>query len=139
MGAPSSSSAYGSYEELVQDPQVDVIYVATPHSHHFDNCLLALGAGKHVVCEKPFTVNAAQTKILIEMAREKRLFLMEAVWTRFFPLSVEVRDMVKSGKLGEVKRVHAELNIASNPTVAYADGKHRMVGGHGPAPRWIVC
>ncbi|KAI5800250.1 dimeric dihydrodiol dehydrogenase [Peziza echinospora] len=126
VGAPETATAHGTYEELVNDPNVDIIYVATPHSHHFANTLLALRAGKHVVCEKPFTVNAAQTKILVQLARDKNLFLMEAVWTRFFPLSIAVREFVKSGKIGTVKRVIADLSLAQPPEKFFADS-HRMV------------
>lgn len=77
--APESAKAYGSYEELVQDPNVDIVYVATPHSHHYQNSRLALEAGKNVLCEKAFTTNAKQLEILIKIAKEKNLFLMEAV------------------------------------------------------------
>ncbi|KAF8468315.1 putative Trans-1,2-dihydrobenzene-1,2-diol dehydrogenase [Kalaharituber pfeilii] len=128
VGAPDAT-AYGSYEELVADPNVDVIYVATPHSHHYSNTLLALNAGKHVVCEKPFTVNAAQTKILVELAKLKGLFLMEAVWTRFFPLSIAVRQYVKDGKIGVVKRVMADLSLPQTPETHFPDS-HRMVNPH---------
>ncbi|KAF3932623.1 hypothetical protein ABW19_dt0200458 [Dactylella cylindrospora] len=110
-GVPSTAKAHGTYESLVADPNVDIIYVATPHSHHFPHVLLALNAGKHVLCEKPFTVNADQAKILYNVAKEKNLFLMEAVWTRFFPLSREVRKLVTDGKIGEVKRVVADLSL----------------------------
>ncbi|KAI5787101.1 dimeric dihydrodiol dehydrogenase [Geopyxis carbonaria] len=127
VGAPASATAYDSYADLVADPSCDIIYIATPHSHHFANCLAALNAGKHVVCEKPFTVNAAQFEIVAALAKSKGLFLMEAVWTRFFPLSVAVREMVKSGRVGEVRKVTAELNLAEDPDVKYADGQHRMV------------
>ena len=120
------SAAYGSYGELVADPNVDIIYIATPHSHHFANALSALNAGKHVVCEKPFTVNAEQTKILVKLAREKKLFLMEAVWTRFFPLSIAVREYVKRGQIGTVKRVIADLSLPQTPDTHFADS-HRMV------------
>ncbi|KAL8821695.1 MAG: hypothetical protein Q9191_007259, partial [Dirinaria sp. TL-2023a] len=95
---PSSASAYGSYEELVHDPNVDIIYVATPHSHHYQNTMLCLLAGKPVLCEKAFTVNAAQTEKLISVAKEKNLFLMEAVWTRFFPLSIQIRSLIERGE-----------------------------------------
>lgn len=77
--APDSAKAYGSYKELVADPNVDIIYVATPHSHHYQNVMLCLEAGKNVLCEKAFTTNAAQTEALIKKAKEKNLFLMEAV------------------------------------------------------------
>lgn len=79
VGAPDSAKAYGSYKELVADKEVDIIYVATPHSHHYQNVRLALEAGKDVLCEKAFTTNAKQAEELIGIAREKKLFLMEAV------------------------------------------------------------
>jgi len=111
--APPTAKAYGSYAELVNDPTVDIIYVATPHSHHFQNTMLCLEAGKHVLCEKAFTVNAAQARKLVETARAKGLFLMEAVWTRYFPLSIKVRELVTSGAIGKVHRVIADLSIGS--------------------------
>jgi predicted dehydrogenase len=95
---------------LVNDPNVDAIYVATPHSHHYGNVKLALNAGKHVLCEKPFTVNASQAEILADLAKQKKRFLLEAVWTRFFPLSIQVRQAISSGKLGEVHLVFADLS-----------------------------
>jgi len=102
---PSSTKAYGSYHELVADPDVDIVYVATPHSHHFQNAMLALEAGKNVLCEKALTVNAAQSRKLIETAKAKGVFFMEAVWTRYFPLSIQVRELLKSGAIGTVYRV----------------------------------
>lgn len=86
------------------DPNVDIIYVATPHSHHFQNTMLCLEAGKHVLCEKAFTVTASQTKKLVEKAKAKNLFLMEAVWTRYFPLSIKVRELITTGAIGNVYR-----------------------------------
>lgn len=109
--APGWAKAYGSYAELANDPNVDIIYVATPHSHHFQNTMLCLEAGKNVLCEKAFTVNAAQAKKLVEKAKEKGVFLMEAVWTRYFPLSMKIREMVKDGKIGKVERVLSDLSI----------------------------
>jgi dihydrodiol dehydrogenase / D-xylose 1-dehydrogenase (NADP) len=88
VGAPSSAKGYGSYEELVADKNVDI-----------QNAMLCLEAGKNVLCEKAFTVNAAQAKKLAEKAKEKNLFLMEAVWTRYFPLSIYVREVITSGKV----------------------------------------
>lgn len=99
-----STKAYGSYAELVADPNVDIIYVATPHSHHFQNTMLALEANKHVLCEKAFTVTASQTRKLVETAKAKNLFLMEAVWTRYFPLSIKIRELIQSGAIGTVYR-----------------------------------
>ncbi|PYI30996.1 NAD(P)-binding protein [Aspergillus indologenus CBS 114.80] len=125
-GIPAPCAAYGSYEQLVADANVDVVYVATPHSHHFQNVMLALEAGKNVLCEKAFTVNAAQAKILCETARKKNLFLMEAVWTRYFPLSVQVRDLIKQGAIGEVLRVIAD-NSFGDPVEERWGTEHRMV------------
>ena len=126
---PSSAKAYGSYEALARDPDVDIIYVSSPHSHHFQNTMLCLLAGKHVLCEKAFTVNAAQTEKLIETAKEKKLFLMEAVWTRFFPLSIYIRDTIKNEGLGAVHRVIADLSFGQDIENTWGvDGaKHRMV------------
>ncbi|KAI9807065.1 MAG: hypothetical protein M1825_005782 [Sarcosagium campestre] len=111
---PAEAKAYGSYEELVQDPNVDIIYVATPHSHHYQNAMLCLKAGKHVLCEKSFTVNAAQAKKLVEVAREKKLFLMEALWTRYFPLSIEIRGLIERGEIGPIHRVIADLSFGED-------------------------
>ncbi len=127
--APSTAKAYGSYAELVADPNVDIIYVATPHSHHFQNTMLALEAGKHVLCEKAFTVNAKQARKLVETAKAKNLFLMEAVWTRYFPLSIKIRELVMSGAIGKVSRVFADLSLAQadeNGGLKFDEG-HRMV------------
>ncbi|KXT15126.1 hypothetical protein AC579_6464 [Pseudocercospora musae] len=124
--AADSAKAYGSYKELVADPNVDIIYVATPHSHHYQNVRLCLEAGKNVLCEKAFTTNAKQLEVLIKLAQEKNLFLMEAVWTRYFPLSIYVRDIITSGKIGTVYRAQADLSIGAPPEQAF-DDKHRMV------------
>lgn len=127
VNAPSSAKAYGSYKELVADPNVEIIYVASPHSHHYQNAMLCLEAGKNVLCEKALTVNAKQAKLLVEKAKEKNLFFMEAVWTRYFPLSIYVRELITSGKLGNIHRVLADNSIYSDPEKDFADGKHRMV------------
>jgi hypothetical protein len=126
VNAPSTAKAYGSYEDLVQDPNVDIIYVATPHSHHYQNARLCLEAGKHTLCEKAFTVNAAQAEILVQIAREKKVFLMEAVWTRYFPVAKAVREFVKSGKLGEVRRVWADTSFWKDVEKEFGT-EHRMV------------
>jgi predicted dehydrogenase len=126
QSSPSSCTAYGSYAELVKDPNVDIIYVATPHSHHFQNCMLCLEAGKPVLCEKAFTVNAEQAKILYETAKAKKVFLMEAVWTRYFPLSIAVRNHITSGDIGEALRVSADLSIGVIPEEEF-QVSHRMV------------
>ncbi|WP_435924265.1 Gfo/Idh/MocA family protein [Paenibacillus sp. DYY-L-2] len=106
--------AYGSYEELVNDPDIDAIYVATPHPYHKDNVLTALKAGKAVLCEKPFTVNSKELQELITSARQNNLFLMEAMWTRFLPPIVQVRKWLEEGKIGEVKLLKAEFGFRSD-------------------------
>jgi predicted dehydrogenase len=107
--APGSPKAYGSYAELVADPDVDIVYVATPHSHHFQNVMLCFEAGKPVLCEKALTVNAAQAKKLVETAKAKKLFFMEAVWTRYFPLSIKIRELIQKGEIGNVYRTIGRL------------------------------
>lgn len=119
-------AAYGSYKELAQDSNVDIIYVATPHSHHFQNCMLVLENNKAILCEKSLTVNAAQTKILYAEAKKRNLFFMEAVWTRYFPLSIKVRETIQKGRIGEVLRVHSDLSVGEVPEEAF-DVSHRMI------------
>ncbi|KAF3342567.1 hypothetical protein VdG2_09527 [Verticillium dahliae VDG2] len=131
IDGPQEAKTYGSYAELVADPDVDIIYVATPHSHHFQNAMLALRAGKHVLCEKALTVTAEQARRLVATAREKNLFFMEAVWTRYQPLSLKVRELVQAGEIGTVSRVTADLsfnNVEDHDTgrLSFADS-HRMV------------
>lgn len=101
--------AYGSYEELVKDHQVDLVYIATPHSHHFEHTMLALENGKHVLVEKAFTANTREAKILLETAREKGLFITEAIWTRYMPMSHKVKELMESGIIGEPRVLTATL------------------------------
>lgn len=102
---------HASYEALVQDSQVDVIYVSTPHNLHRENTLLCLDAGKPVICEKPFAINAAEAADMVAKAREKKLFLMEAMWTRYLPVMVRVRELLASGVIGEVRMVTADFGF----------------------------
>jgi dihydrodiol dehydrogenase / D-xylose 1-dehydrogenase (NADP) len=95
--------AYSSYEALVSDSQVDAIYVATPHRFHFENVMLCLNAGKPVLCEKPLTVNTVETKKLIETSKTKKVFLMEALWTRYLPIYQQVRKWLDAGVIGDIK------------------------------------
>jgi len=107
--------AYGSYDDLVADPDVDAIYVASPHSEHHDHALLALRAGKPVLVEKAFTLNAAQARAVFEEAGKRGLFAMEAMWSRFLPHYTAMRQILDSGDLGQVTSivgVHAQaLNM----------------------------
>ena len=99
---------YASYQALVEDPDVDVVYVATPHPSHRDDALLALSAGKPVLVEKPFTMTAAEAKEVVAAARGAKLFLMEAMWTRFLPHIAEVRRLLDESSLGEIVSVSAD-------------------------------
>lgn len=119
------AAAYGSYEELVSDDRVDVVYVASPHSEHHEHALLALGAGKPVLVEKAFTRNAAEAREVLDLARARGLFAMEAMWTRFLPHIDVVRQAVESGLLGEVLTVMADHGQALHP-----DGPERLSSPH---------
>lgn len=101
--------AYGSYEEMLSDPQVELVYVATPHSHHYRYAKMCLEYGKHVLVEKAFTVNAWQAEELIRMSEEKGLLLAEAIWTRYMPSRKMIDDLVESGAIGKVTSLTANL------------------------------
>ena len=100
--------AHPSYEGLAADPEVDVIYVATPHPMHFANAKMALAAGKHVLVEKPFTLNAPEAEELVALAEAKGLVALEAMWTRFLPHMIRLREIVSSGALGSIRSVIAD-------------------------------
>lgn len=110
-----AARAHAGYEALVSDPAVDVVYVASPHSHHLEHTLLALEAGKPVLCEKPLALDAGQAAQMIAHAGARGLFLMEAMWTRFFPLVREALDLVGSGALGRLRILAADLGIHRTP------------------------
>jgi len=95
-------NAHASYEALVNDPEVDVVYVSTPHPFHAANATLALNAGKHVLVEKAFTLNAGEARALVELAASKDLLVQEAMWTRFLPHMARIREIIAAGTLGEV-------------------------------------
>ncbi len=101
-------TAYGSYEQLVKDPTIDAIYVATPHPAHHDNVILALNAGKPVLCEKPFAVNAGEAQAMVDAAAKNKVALMEAMWARFLPHYSKVREIIASGVLGPILSIHAD-------------------------------
>jgi predicted dehydrogenase len=100
--------AFGSYEQLVADPEVDVVYVASPHSEHHAHALLVVNAGKHVLVEKAFTRNAAEAREVFAAGRDKGVFVQEAMWTRFLPRTDVVRQLLEDGSLGEVQAVVAD-------------------------------
>jgi predicted dehydrogenase len=118
---PTSASAFAdtfdvphrhsSYEELARDPDLDVVYIATPHSLHRENTLLCLEAGKAVLCEKPFAINAAEAEEMIGLARERGLFVMEAMWSRFFPAMGKVRELLAAGVIGQVRLLTVDFGF----------------------------
>ncbi|RIQ17215.1 Gfo/Idh/MocA family protein, partial [Jiangella rhizosphaerae] len=113
--------AYDDVRALVDDPAVDVVYVATPHAQHAPVVEAALDAGKAVLCEKAFTMSLADTTRLTELARERGVFCMEDMWTRFNPLIVQLRQLVADGAIGDVRAVTADLGFVAPP-----DRTHRL-------------
>lgn len=110
-GDGSAGAALPGYRRLLEDPEVDIVYIATPHARHYLAAREALEAGKHVLCEKPMTLNLREAEHLVSLAREKGLFLMEAVWTRFLPSMQRAAEIVASGELGEVRWMQADLGF----------------------------
>jgi predicted dehydrogenase len=114
--------AYGDYRDLLADPDVEVVYVATPHAQHREVTLAALDAGKHVLCEKAFALTVADAEEMIDRARSKQnLFLMEAMWTRFNPLIRRIHDAVRGGEIGEVRMIRADFGFRHT-----FDADHRL-------------
>ena len=124
---------HGSYIELVNDPEVDVIYVATPHPFHKECAMLCLEAGKAVLCEKPLTVDAEQAEELIAYAREHKQFLMEAMWTRFLPIIVKVRGWLAEGTIGEPRLLTADHGSRKTLSTEILEGRlfNPKLGGGG--------
>ncbi len=113
---------HASYEALVADPDVDAIYVATPHPVHKENCLLAIANGKPVLCEKPFTVNLGETMEIIAAAKAANLLVMDGMWSRFLPHIVKAQELANSGVIGEVRMIQADFAFR---------------GGWSPELRWL--
>ncbi|MDE5596948.1 MAG: Gfo/Idh/MocA family oxidoreductase, partial [Lachnospiraceae bacterium] len=102
--------AYGSYEEMLADKEVELIYIATPHSHHYTHMKQCIAAGKHVLCEKAFTVNAGQAEDVFKLAEEKGVLVTEAIWTRYMPSRTIINNLLADGLIGEVKTLTANLS-----------------------------
>ncbi len=124
-----AQAAYGSYAALADADGVDIIYIGTPHPMHADNAMLALRGGKAVLCEKPFTMNLREAEQVVALAREKNLFLMEAMWTRFMPALAEVRRIIASGEIGQVHQLHADFGFASTRDPAHRVNNRELGGG----------
>ena len=103
--------SYGSWKEISSDPDIDIVYVATHHPFHFENTLACLREGKAVLCEKPITMNKKELEILVRAASEKKAFLMEALWTLFFPSIRKVQEIAGSGKLGKLQSIYADFGF----------------------------
>lgn len=112
--------AYGSYEEMVNDPEVELVYIASPHSLHYEHAKLCLEHGKHVLVEKAFTINALQAEELINIAKEKKLLLVEAIWTRFMPSRTIINEIIEKGIVGKPVSLTANLGY-------YLQDKERLI------------
>jgi len=108
FGAPRY---YNNYEELAADPAIDVIYIATPHGYHHEHALLCLQHGKAVLCEKPMALDRRQVQEMVDAARQHKTFLMEAMWTRFLPLTEKILELIGNGRLGTIKYVRADFGF----------------------------
>lgn len=106
-----AARAYGSYEQLAADPEVDAVYVASPHSGHCEHTLLCLNAGKAVLCEKPLAINEREARRMVEAARARDIFLMEAMWMRFMPVHARVREWIRGGAIGDPRMARAEFGF----------------------------
>ena len=111
FGTRDRTRAHASYDALVTDPEVDVVYLATPHSLHLAGARLAFEAGKHVLCEKPLTLNSAETDEMLRLAREHDRFLMEAMWMACHPVVRAVRDGLAAGRFGTPRSLHADIGF----------------------------
>ncbi len=109
-----SAQAYSSYEALVSDPDIDVVYIATLNAQHYEPMRLALEHDKHVLCEKPFTLNASEAEKLIALAAERKLFLMEGMWTRTHPVTRKVLEWIEDGRIGELTQLDAQFGFAGD-------------------------
>ena len=125
----SIDHAHASYESLVADPDVDIVYVATPHAFHARDARLALEAGKHVLVEKAFTLNAREAQDVASLAARRELFLMEAMWTRFLPHMVRIREILAAGTLGDVRTLLADHNQRLPKDPAHRLNNPRLGGG----------
>lgn len=118
---------FHSYADMLSDPELELVYVATPHSHHYEHIMLCLEYGKHVVCEKAFTMNAVQAEAIAAAAKEKGLYVAEAIWTRYMPSRKMIQDAIDSGIIGKVNTLTANLSYV----IAWKDRimKPELAGG----------
>ena len=112
-----SKKFYGSYNALLEDKFVDIVYIATPHNSHAQLTILALEHQKAVLCEKPFAINKQQVFNMVEASKKHNLFLMEALWTRFLPAIIKIKTIIENGELGEIKYINADFSFKASPTI----------------------
>jgi predicted dehydrogenase len=123
------AKAYGSYEDLLRDRDIDVVYIATPQMRHHDDALASIGSGKAVLCEKPFTLNAHEARAVIQAARRRGVFCMEAMWMRFIPLVREVKRRIEQGEIGDITHLMAEFGNARAFTPEHRHFNPHLGGG----------
>jgi predicted dehydrogenase len=124
-----AARTFGSYEALAAAPDIDIVYIGTPHPMHAENAILLLNGGKAVLCEKPFTINRREAEKVVALARGKKLFLMEAMWTRFMPALAEVRRVIASGEIGPVHQVMADFGFTATTDPAHRVNNPALGGG----------
>ncbi len=122
-------AVYGDYEEMLAREKLDAVYIATTHNFHYENARLCLNYGRSVLCEKAFTVNAAQAAGLISLARKKKLFLMEAMWTRFLPCTIRLRELLQDGVIGEVTHLKASFGVCFKTWPWHRIRSKKLAGG----------
>ncbi|MFT5838055.1 MAG: putative dehydrogenase [Flavobacteriales bacterium] len=120
---------YSDYEQMLADPNVDIIYIATPHNFHYQQAKICLEAGKHVLVEKPCTVNAQQMQILVELAKSKKLLLQEALWSRFMPCLSQLRQLLNEGIIGDIQYIQSEIGFAFQKSEKSRLLKAELAGG----------
>ncbi len=134
---------YGSYKEIVNDPNIDIIYIATTHNFHCENTLLCLNNGKAVLCEKPFALNQKEVKKMVEASRKNKVFLMEAFWTRFNPVIQMVKGILDSGELGKIRTLKADFGFKANYAPEGRVFNPALAGGSlldvGVYPLFLAC
>jgi predicted dehydrogenase len=123
------SKTYSSYEDAANDPDVDVIYIGTPHNLHCENTLMSLEKGKHVLCEKPLGINGIEVRKMIAKAKEKKLFFMEALWSRFLPNIIKVKELIDSGEIGKVKLIASYFSVKSSYGPEHRQFNRELGGG----------
>lgn len=121
--------AYGSYKEMAMDADIDVVYIATPHNLHCENTLLCLNNGRNVLCEKPFAVNGKEVRQMIDKAKEKKVFLMEALWSKFLPHIIKTKELIAQGAIGEVKFMKCDFGIHTPFDPNHRHYNRELIGG----------